>query len=192
MTKLSLVLCALFFSACTAVTPYSDTTVFDKGVAEEETCHADVIPPEENKIEQYPLQFQGDALLKAWDNAIEGIPPWLETIQTLECGIESPLPPDKIIGWSVTQEEPIIYVIFYDRNGDKMVDADIEIYDKHKMPTFYVFDRTYNGQSNIIYYDEKEDGSCTGIYVFSVREDTPNNKPRENVLLEAVKLRGKQ
>lgn len=109
------------------------------------------------------------------NNAIEGLPPWYDDLKLLECNIEAPLTKEMVRGWG---KHPTlnVWLIGYDRNGDKKVDANVEIREDSPYPKYYSFDRGFDGHTNIIYEDTLQDGTCKGIMVNDSQPDVVNPK----------------
>ncbi len=110
-------------------------------------------------------------------NAIPGVPDWMDLVQLLECDIEAPLPKERVSGWSTVPGEPKRWIVGFDRDGDGNADANIELGQGDVYPRYYAFDRTFNGEFNIIYEDTRQDGTCGGIFVVASKKDeTPKLK----------------
>ena len=109
--------------------------------------------------------------------AIPGPPPWMEEVSLLECGIEDVLTPEMVSGWLKDPNEGEgLWVIGFDRNGDKSADAWVQLYEGSRYPRYYGFDRSFNHEVNIIYedtqYATRTDDACQGIAVYQTAKDT--------------------
>lgn len=110
-------------------------------------------------------------------HAVPGQPPWMEEVKLLECGIEDVLALNMVSGWlkDPNQGEGI-WIIAFDRNGDKSADAWIQLYEGSQYPRYYGFDRSFNHEVNIIYEDTlyagRTDNVCKGIEVYATMKDT--------------------
>lgn len=171
--------------------PYeSPPSVFDPvpntipGMSEEQ-CEEEIDPELKQKVQgRTPVMADLNKGVEAYTNMQQGVPDWYDMLTILECEIERPTPKEDVLGWGVTKDDMgvDVYVIFYDSNKDDKLDATLEIWDFESMPTFYMFDRTYNGSPNIVYQDMARDGTCSNIQIVRTQKDKPKEfNPREEL-----------
>lgn len=113
---------------------------------------------------------------------IAGAPPWMDEVKLLECGIEDPLPPSMAKAWVQTPGVTKHWLVAFDRNNDGKGDAWIQLEENTAWPRFYAFDRTYNGDVNIVYEDtlylERKEPKCNGISIHWSGNDVRKPNPR--------------
>ena len=89
--------------------------------------------------------------------------PPIPNLTPLECGMERPTPPEDYLESYYLENG--LEVFMYDSNHDGKFDAQLSLPqgDQNRYPLFYMFDRTYNGEPDILYQDHLRDGSCENI-----------------------------
>lgn len=84
-------------------------------------------------------------------------------VTPLECGLERTTPLSALIATYIRPDGSEAFV--FDTNGDGEKDAVLIVPDDgNKYPSYYLFDREpFDRLPDIVYYDKKRDGTCTGI-----------------------------
>ena len=101
------------------------------------------------------------------------------SLTPLECGIERETPADTMVGNYFLENG--LEVFTYDTNGDGEFDVQIMLPqgDINRYPQIYMFDRDYDGDPDIIYNDQKRDGTCNNIVPTWVGDGVKGEKGKE-------------